>query len=165
MISFSFDPRLRKYYVSTLKKFWALVGVAALGVDADTVAFADSGSVQTFVHICKGKESVMDTCGCRQLSGLGVGQVSWYKHPEGPTLSSPFCGGLFSFTWRLPMISMVAQMFCCPNMPRSDPGPPHLPALAPPASLGSSQLGWGHHSCMCHRLRIWTKAWVGLPGN
>ena len=73
MISFSFDPRLRKHHVSTLKKFWALSGVAALDVDADTLAFTDSGSVQTFVHICKGKESVMDTCGCRQLSGLGFG--------------------------------------------------------------------------------------------
>lgn len=59
--------------MSTLKKFWALAGVAALDVDADTVAFTDSGSVQTFVHICKDKENVMDTCGCRQLSGLGFG--------------------------------------------------------------------------------------------
>lgn len=79
MISFSFDLRLRKYHVSTLNKFWAPAGVAALGVDADAVAFTDSGSVQTFIHICKGKERVMDTCSCRQLSGLGVGQVSWYR--------------------------------------------------------------------------------------
>ena len=55
MISFSFDPRLRKHHVSTLKKFWALAGVAALGVDADAEAFTDSGSVLTFVHVCRGR--------------------------------------------------------------------------------------------------------------
>lgn len=62
------------------------------------------------------------------------------------------------------VMSMVTQMFSCYNVAGSDPGPPCLPALAPSASLGSSQLGWGLHSCMCHRLRIWMD-WLGLPGN
>ena len=98
MISFSFDLRLRKYHVSTLKKFWAPAGVAALGVDADAVAFTDSGSVDEclFIHIYKGKERVMDTCSCRQLSGLGVGQVSWYRSIQKGLLSLPQFVGAFS---------------------------------------------------------------------
>ena len=47
-----------------LQAGWTLAGVAALGIDADAAAFTDSGSVLTFVHVCKGKESVMDTCCC-----------------------------------------------------------------------------------------------------
>lgn len=47
------------------------------------------------------------------------------------------------------MVSMVAPMFCCPDVATSGPSPPRLPALAPSASLESSQLGWGHHSCLC----------------
>ena len=45
-----------------LQAGWALAGVVALGVDADAAAFTDPGSVLTFVHVCKGKERVMDTC-------------------------------------------------------------------------------------------------------
>lgn len=63
------------------------------------------------------------------------------------------------------MVSMVAHMFCCPDVARSGPSPTRLPALAPLGSLGSSQLGWEHHSCLCPSLRIWTKDWVGLPGS
>ena len=42
----------------------ALAGVAALGVDADAVAFTDPGFQLTFVHVCRGKERVMGACSC-----------------------------------------------------------------------------------------------------
>ena len=70
-----------------LQAGWALAGVAALGVDADAEAFTDSGSVLTFVHICKGKESVMDTCCCGQPSGLDVCHVSQHRSIQKGPLS------------------------------------------------------------------------------
>ena len=59
-----------------LQAGWALAGVVAIGVDADAAAFTDSGSVLTFVHFCKGKERVMDTCCYGQPSGLDVSHIS-----------------------------------------------------------------------------------------
>ena len=43
---------------------------------------------------------------------------------------------------------------------------PSLPAISDSVSLpGKLPAGMGHHSCLCPRLKIWTKAWVGLLGN
>ena len=70
-----------------LQAGWALAGVVALGVDADAAAFTDSGSVLTFVHVCKGKESVMDTCCCGQPSGLDVSHVSQHRSIQKGPLS------------------------------------------------------------------------------
>ena len=73
-----------------LQAGWALAGVVALGVDADAAAFTDPGSVLTFVHVCKGKESVMDTCCCGQPSGLEFGHVFWYRRIQKGPLSLPW---------------------------------------------------------------------------
>lgn len=81
--------RLRALWVE-LQAGRALAGVVALGVDADAAAFTDSGFPLTFVHVCNGKERVMDACGCRRPSRAGGPPcfLAW-KHLEGPTLSSP----------------------------------------------------------------------------
>ena len=73
-----------------LQAGWTLAGVAALGIDADAAAFTDSGSVLTFVHVCKGKESVMDTCCCGQPSGLGVSHVSQQRSIQKGPLPLPW---------------------------------------------------------------------------
>ena len=73
-----------------LQARWALAGVAAFSVDADAAAFTDSGSVLTFVHVCKGKESVMDTCCCGQPSSMEFGHVFWYRRIQKGPLSLPW---------------------------------------------------------------------------
>ena len=70
-----------------LQAGWALAGVVALGVDADAAAFTDPGSVLTFVHVCKGKERVMDTCCCGQSSCLDVSHVSQHRSIQKGPLS------------------------------------------------------------------------------
>lgn len=50
-----------------------------------------------------------------------------------------------------------------PDVARSGPSPPHLPALVPLASLGSSQVRQGHHGHLCSSLRTWTSpGWAFL---
>lgn len=38
-------------------------------------------------------------------------------------------------------VNVVAELFCCPDMTRSSPSSPSLPALSFSASLGNSQVG------------------------
>lgn len=65
--------------------------------------------------------------------------VSWDRSIWKALLSPPQCVGAFSNSHRgVLWASMVAPMFCCPDVARSGPSPPHLPALAPSAPLGSS---------------------------
>lgn len=38
-------------------------------------------------------------------------------------------------------MNVVAELFCCPDVTRSSPSPPSLPALSFSASLGNSRVG------------------------
>lgn len=117
-----------------LEAGWALAGVAALGVDADAATFTDFWFLLTFVHVCKGKEKVMDACCCGQPSNWESAMFPGIEASRRPHFLSPG-------EW-VPFLNHTGE-HSGPDvlLSRSGPSPPCLPALGQlPARVGTSRL-------------------------
>lgn len=138
-----------------LEARWALADVAAWGVDTDLAALTDSGIQRAFVYVCKGKEG---DGRLQPWAAFGAGSqphfLAW-KRLKGPNVS-PQESGLW--------VSVVAKVLCCPDVARSSPSPPNLPALAPLAFSGSSQVA-GTSQPPGSQPEHLDKGQVGLPRN